>query len=283
MIVGNRLRPAAVIFIIIIVSSFTACAGFNELKPGKQPGSDYEQIGSVSAGITTWNWFFQMSAGERIAALEALAAEKAAIEFGDDVIIVTETADGSWNPASLLMLFSTIGFVEDSSIEVSVWRKRPEPQLPQVLYGYRYAVVPEADYNGDWGFMEVEYRTREQLMTALEESFNKDEFSEESYKRRINRLPDTGKIFITLARKEITNAISRWFTFTCTWNGRTVFRKRGIEDIPYVYGTDRLWWNDMSYNVGPAWNGELLLRIDDSYREEVFNFKVIKEKYIIVD
>ena len=271
------------ILLITISLCLSACAGFDTRPDALPPGADYEKLGTVSASQTNWNWLFLMSADERLSALEKLALNKAESEYGDDIIVVTENADGKWNPASLLMLFNTIGFVEDSTIEMSVWRKRPVPKIEAtpVKYGYRYVVVPAADYKGDWGFMQVEYKTREQLESSLAEQLESGEIDETNYNKRISKLPDTGKIFITLAREEITNAISRWFTFTCTWNGKTIFRKRGVEDIPYVYGTDKLWWNDMSYNVGPAWDGELLLNINDSYRDEVFSFKVIKEKYII--
>lgn len=223
-----------------------------------------------------------MSAEERIEALEQLAEEKARAQYGENIYVVTERISGKWNPASLLMFFSTIGFVEDSEIEASVWKKLPEKAAEEPLvYGYRYIVIPEDDYSGDWGFMQVEYKTRAQLIEILNQSLCSGEITAQTFDHRMERLPDTGKIFITLAREEITNAISRWFTFSCTWNGKTVFKKRGIEDIPYVYGTDKLWWNDMSYNIGPAWDGELLLRIEDSFRDEVFNFKVVKERYVI--
>ena len=261
----------------------SACAGLNLGLNNLPPGSDYERVGTVSAEQTYWNWFYQMNADERLAGLEKAAQKQAEEQFGDDAVIVIEEADGSWSPASLLMLFNTLGFVEDSRVTASVWKRKPEPEIqePPVSYGYRYVVVPEGNYEGEWGFMHVEYKTREQLETVLDGKRDSGEIDNSAYERGISRLPQTGKIFITLAREDITNAISRWFAFTCTWNGKTVFRKRGIEDIPYVYGTDRLWWNDMSYNVGPEWDGELNLRIEDSYRNEVFNFKVIRERYII--
>ncbi|MDC7225593.1 MAG: hypothetical protein PQJ61_02385 [Spirochaetales bacterium] len=272
------LRITTFTITITTILFFASCAGFDNRQGDDSPGADYERIGTVNADLTHWNWFYRLSIDERREALVELAAEKAREQFGYDVIIRTETLEGRWNPKSLLMLLGAIGNVEDSAIEASVWKKRAEPEHE---YGYRYAVIPAADYKGDWGFMQVEYKTREQLIADLDKKLAAGEITEESYNYRLSRLPDTGKIFITLAREEITNAISRWFTFTCTWKGKSIFRKRGIEDIPYVYGTDKLWWNDMSYNVGPAWDGELKLEIYDSFREELFSFRVVKERYTI--
>ncbi len=265
-----------ILTILIIIILLAGCATLPVRKPSEAaPPEGYEKIGTVDAELRTWNWLFMQKSGERLEELKRTATQNAKAEYGEDILLITESTVGKWNPLSLLMVLGAAGFVEDAKIQASVWSPLPKN------YGYRYAVIPEGDYNGDWGFMKVEYRTRDQLIEQMDAKLESGEIKQSSYNLRFKKLPATGKIFITLGRQEIKNAISRWFTFTCTWNGKTVFRKRGIEDIPYVYGTDRLWWNDKAYNVGPAWDGELKLVIEDSYRNEVFNFKVIKQRYVI--
>ncbi len=243
----------------------------------------YEKIGTVEEKAVNWNWFFSPGEAERTNRLEENARKKAEAEYGKDIILRTESVSGSWNPASLLMLFSTLGYVEDAEISISVWKKRPEPEpaAADIHYGIRYVVIPEEDYTTPSEFMIVEYRTREQLEDELYEQLEQGKFSEEDLEKRQARLPETGRVFITLGREDISNAISRWFTFTCTYGDETVFRKTGTEDIPYVYGTDRLWWNDKSYDINLDWDGELVLTAEDSYQHKTYNFRIVRERYII--
>lgn len=275
-------RTTVLFIISLTLILCSGCAGFisNEtnLEPDTFSRDQYEKVGTVDIQTQNWNWFFRSSAEERKQKIEQQLRKTAEAEFEEDIILKTEISSGKWNPASLIMLFSTAGFVEDAYMQASVWKLKNIP-----VYGTRYVVIPEDNYTDERGFMLVEYKTREELEKELLEAYNRDDFDEISMKKRQKRLPETGKIFVTIGREDITNAISRWFSFVCTHNDRTIFRTRGIEDIPYVYGTDKLWWNDMSYNVGPVWDGELDLKIHDSYQNRDFNFKIVKEVYEITE
>ena len=275
----------SILLLTISVITLTGCATLisdaPELSSPELQG--YEKVGNVSADNVYWNWLFQKDAEERRDKLMQTAAEKAAKEYGEEAIILLEKAEGKWSPKSLLMLFSTIGYVEDASLEASVWLPEtpPVPEAPPVKYGIRYVVIPEENYTSDTQFMLVEYKTKDQLETELTTLFKNDKLTEESFFKKKSRLPEVGEIFVTLGREDITNAISRWFTFSCFYNGERIFRYRGTEDIPYVYGTDKLWWNDMSYRVDKEWDGELVFQAEDSYQNRVFNFRIVKERYII--
>ncbi len=243
----------------------------------------YEQVGKISAEKTCWNWLFLKSKEERSTELKDILTEKARNEYGEDAVISLETAEGQWSPASLLMLFSLLGFVEEASMEAAVWKPAPEgePEISPVEYGFRYAVIPDENYADETGFMIVEYKTRDQLVQELSTLFENSDIDENTYKKRQSRLPETGQIFVTLGREEITNAISRWFTFSCVYNDKTLFRKKGTEDIPYVYGTDKFWWNDLNFKVNTEWEGRLRFTVEDNYRNETYYFSIVRERYII--
>lgn len=276
-------------FILILIIFITACTTLEDSAADRdsRPTENYELAGRVNVSTENWNWLFLQSGEELAEKLKKSAEEKAAELYGPEAVIMIEHINGSWNPKSLLMLFNTLGFVENAELEASVWRPAPKkPELapePELKYGIRYRVIPAENYSSPEGFTEVVYKTRQQLETELAEAFSRGDFSEEDYEKKKSRLPETGKIFITLGREDITNAISRWFTFTCTYEDRTVFRKRGTEDIPYVYGTDKLWWNDKSFKIDTAWDSELLLTIKDSYQNKDFDFRIVKERYVITE
>lgn len=268
---------------ILILLSGCASLTDTERLIDREPPAGYERLEDVEAELQSWNWFFRKSGSELAGELEQIAGEKASELYGPEAVVKIEALNSTWNPKSLLMLFNLIGFVEDAEIRASVWLPEipaPEPE-PDPEYGIRYRVIPAENYSSPGGFMDVVYKTRAQLEEELNESFAEGEFSEEDYSRKKSRLPGAGRIFVTLGREDITNAISRWFTFTCTYNGKTIFRKRGTEDIPYVYGTDKLWWNDKSFDLDTDWDNELNLEIADSYQNRIYYFRIVRERYII--
>ena len=242
----------------------------------------YRYAGSIEIEKQYWNWLFLTKRKDRLDELEKLAWKKAAEQYGDDSLITVDDVNGQWNPRSLLMFLDAAGFVEDAGLKASVWLPEEEPPAEaEVEYGIRFRVIPEEDYSSPAGFTNVVYKTREQLETELAAAFAQGDFDEEYYGKKVSRLPESGQIFVTLGREDITNAISRWFTFSCNYKGKTIFRIRGTEDIPYVYGTDRFWWNDKSFKIDFDWEDELLLEINDSYQDKTYNYRIVRERYII--
>ncbi|MBI9108202.1 MAG: hypothetical protein JEZ04_15740 [Spirochaetales bacterium] len=242
--------------------------------------------GEVKSSLTNWNWFFQKSSEERRELLEQKALAEAVRLYGNKAVIKPEIVEGRWNPASLLMLLGVAGFVEDAEITASVWLPAPEisPEPKQAAKtGIRYVVVPAAEYTSSAEFTTVEYKPRETLIEELKASFATGEITEEALKKQLSRLPASGMLFITYGRTELTNAISRWFEFTLLQDGETIFNKRGTEDMPYVYGHDKLWWNDKSYKVNNEWIGSLDLKIEDRFQDKIYKFKIIREEYVITD
>ncbi len=281
-------KQTALILIPILILITASCTSFIT---GEKPSSyslpagpvsdDYEYAGNIDAGLRSWNWLFLKSSEERRSELERQAAELAADKYGDDAKIKTETVTGRWSPFSLVMLLGSLGYVEDAALTASVWLPVPPPPEPVVVepLRIRYRIIPEREYNSDTEFFIIDYRDTEQLQNGLTEELAAGKISASDYQKKQAKLPDVGRLSVTLGRIELSNAISRWFTFTVKHNGITVLRKRGIEDIPYVYGNDKLWWNDLSYDIDSDWEGELQLQIEDSYQEKIYNYTIIKERF----
>jgi len=278
---------------MLAIFSYTGCASLvTENTEGRpilpEPASEIELVlaGEVKVELTSWNWFYQTSEEKRRGHLEQAALTEAAGLFGPEAVIKPESITGRWSPASLLMLFAAAGFVEDAEIIASVWLPAPEKAVepePVVLTGVRYLVVPEDEYTSSTEFTTVQYKPLEELSFDLETAFDAGKISEAELSKRRSRLPKAGTVLITYGRTELTNAISRWFSFTLMHNGEQIFRKRGTEDIPYVYGNDKLWWNDKTYKVEIEWTGSLNLVIEDKFQSKIYNYKIIREEYIISD
>jgi hypothetical protein len=289
-----RLRFFSISIIgILLIFLFTGCASLvtgetagRPVLPVPENETPLDYVGEVKNSLTNWNWFFQSSAEERRALLEQTALAEAVELYGDAAVIKPEVVNSSWNPASLLMLLGAAGFVEDTKITASVWlpasESIPEP-APAARTGIRWVVVPATEYTNSSEFTTVEYKTADQLRDELNEAFAGGKLSETDLAKKHSRLPKAGTVFITYGRTELTNAISRWFNFTLFHNGKQIFKKRGTEDIPYVYGNDKLWWNDMSYKVEQEWTGSLELLIEDKFQNKIYEYKIIREVYIISD
>lgn len=290
---GKLFLPLIIFSIILIL--FSGCASLiSEETPGRQfiPESagdaGLEYAGIVSSELTSWNWFFQSSSEERKAELEKAALTAARKQYGDDAVIKPESSNGNWSPASLLMFFGAAGFVENAELTASVWLPAPPPEPipepePPVNIGIRYRVIPEHEYTSDTEFTTVVYKPLEELAAQLKTDFDSGKLTETQLTKRRSRLPGAGTVFITYGRTELTNAISRWFRFTLTRNGERIFKKRGIEDIPYVYGNDKLWWNDRSYDIDADWTGSLNLIIEDQFQNKFYYYQIVREEYEIPD
>jgi hypothetical protein len=277
-------------FLLLIV--LTGCSSLvtdnyepGRIIPGDELTENYIYVGEVKEEILNWNWLFQSSSAERRMLLEEQAQSKAEELFGKGAVIKPELLSGRWHPASLLMILGAAGFVEESMIEASVWLPAPKTEAPPPEEkpapetAIRYRIIPEADYTLPTEFITVDYKDREMLEAELSLTFSKGEITIEDRKRKQSALPGAGMLYITYGRSELTNAISRWFTITLLEGNKLLLKKRGFEDIPYVYGNDRLWWNDLAYKLNSEWEKELQLIVEDSYQNKTYRFRIIREEY----
>lgn len=281
---GHTIQRLFALLTILSILLLSGCASLvtegaekSRIVSGSQETEGLIYAGEVTAELRSWNWLFKSSPEERRERLEQQALLQAREQFGGEARIKVELISGRMNPLSLLMLFGLAGFVEDTLLEASVWLPAPEPE-PEEEPVPRYRVIPEADYSSPKEFTTVTYKDRSMLEEELRETHAREGFSSKELERRLSDLPAAGMLQITYGRSEITNAISRWFTFTLTHEDAQIFKKRGVEDVPFVYGTDNLWWNELSYKIDEEWDKELQLIIEDNYQEKTYRFRIIKEE-----
>jgi hypothetical protein len=80
-------------------------------------------IGSVSYEKTFWNVLFLKSVDKRREFLLEQATKEAEKKYGNNIELTNIEYEGNWSPASILLYFSMLGFVENASITADVIQK----------------------------------------------------------------------------------------------------------------------------------------------------------------
>ncbi|MBI9102901.1 MAG: hypothetical protein JEY99_10830 [Spirochaetales bacterium] len=292
----NKLKYFTGFFIIIalLTGCTTITNGSPEAKKFAKGG--YEEKGRIEINEQGWNWFFRKAENLDPTYLKHSALLAARDKYGEDAEILIETQVESWNPLSLVMLLNSLGWVEDTFLTASVWvplpppvveppplppepEKEPEPVIKQLIRR-SYKVVPEAEYVLDSEFTKVVYRPAEAIESILKLQLDMHEISSEEWEERTEKVPAGGRILISLGRTDLENAISRWFRYSLFQGDTRLFRRRGLEDIPYVPGNDKLWWNDVDLDIKQEWESPLTFIIEDQYQEKTYAYQIIREEWI---
>lgn len=77
-------------------------------------------IGKVEAKKTYWHVLFIGNPDEHRAELRKIASKRAKEIYGMESKLINEIFTGNWNPLSILLYFSMLGFVEDAQINADV-------------------------------------------------------------------------------------------------------------------------------------------------------------------
>jgi hypothetical protein len=173
-----------------------------------------------------------------------------------------------------------LGFVEDARLTASVFlpgpaESEPDPELTPIRY--RYEVIPEEEYHSSREYTEVVFRTREMLEAEIDAALAEGIISPDDAREQRDDLPPGGAIRVSLGRSEINNAISKWFTFTLRVDQRQIFSRRGREDIPYVPGGDKLWWNEIYLPLEEELTPPYELEVRDRFQNTVYRFTVVRQ------
>ncbi len=251
---------------------------------------EWEKVGMVSTSSRGWNWLFKQDPVLSRGTMERETEKEARRVFGETAEIRIEYMEGRWHPLSLLMFLDLLGFVEETTLYVSVWIpaspvpesppvEKEEPTLPEKEKIIVYSVHPLDNYILGSEFTRVEYRSAEMLQASLDRTFEEGEINRDEWEEQTGELPPGGRIGISLGRTELDNAISKWFSFTLMEGNDRIFRKKGVEDIPYVPGSDKLWWNDISFDIKTEWVSPLTFTIYDEYQSSEYEFQILREEY----
>lgn len=111
-----------------IVSKVTAADNINVTtfsgyvyRDPNMPLPEYKnKLGEVTAKQKTWNLLFTKSVEKRRKDLYDLATKKAIEQYGSNILLANIRYEGTWNPLSLVLYFSLLGFVEDAKITADV-------------------------------------------------------------------------------------------------------------------------------------------------------------------
>ena len=268
---------------LLLILLLPGCVSLPPTSPEPPLRNAWEKAGEVEIKRRFWNWFFQPSREVRRELLFGEARRRARELYGVEAEILVEELRGSWHPLSLAMGADLLGFVEEGDLKASVGVPAPPPppaakppvEQPRKIT-YRYPVHPAAPYDSRREYTRVEFKSRLMMEQELRELQERGEVSGEDMEERIAELSPGGAVCVSLGRSEIENAISKWFTFTLTKGDEVLFSRRGEEDIPYVPGSDKLWWNDLVLPVRSAEEPPFELEISDRFQDKVYRFTIFK-------
>ena len=265
--------------------------------PGETPlpwetgSGDWEYAGTVTVQNRSWNWLFRSPPESRLGLMEEAAAGKARELYGPGAIALTRTVGSRWHPLSLLMLLDLLGFVEDSALTARVWipvaapppPSAPIPEEKKLRQIITYRVESRENYTAAGQFTLVEYQSAGDLLAQLDDERDRGELSPGKYQEKRGEIPAGGLLIVSLGRKVLENAISRWFQFTLTEGSMRLFQKNGVEDIPFVPGKDQLWWNVLKLEIREEWTSPLDFTIQDTYLNQLYHFRIIKDTREVSD
>jgi len=278
----NKLKP--VFTSLVIITLLSSCLTMPGSSSSPQEGWDL--VGEVVVERQFWNLFFQPSPSIRQELLKAEAQNDARKAFGNEAVIEVIKIDSQWNPMSLLLVADLIGFVEDTILTAAVYlptppvtaepEPEPEPEPEKVII-YHYPVSPEEGYTDSTEYTIVDFMTKEMMIQDINQLHEEGVLSENDRDEKLAELHPGGAVYVSVGRKDIDNAISKWFQFRLTKDGSEIFTKRGVEDIPYVPGSDKLWWNEILLPIKTDEAPPFEFTIVDSFQESTYVFSITKE------
>ncbi len=154
----------------------------------------------------------------------------------------------------ILKIFSLLLLVSSAACRTAEPVLAPEsPPLQQeaeipAVKAVSYTVEPALPYRDNFGYISVEYKTREELWESARNLLDRKASSADEYERALSRLPLYGKLVINIGRQDLMHANTRWYTYSAfsilpSGEKKQMFSIRGKEGIPNVKGRDGNWWN----------------------------------------
>lgn len=95
-------------------------SGYEYYDPNSPVPEYGKKLGQVTEEKRVWNVLFLKSVEERRQVLLDLATQQAIEKYGNDIALANVRYDGTWNPLSILLYFSMLGFVENETITADV-------------------------------------------------------------------------------------------------------------------------------------------------------------------
>lgn len=269
--------------IALVLLFLSGCATIPPTPEELGSRAGWHRVGEVRVEERGWNWFFSPGWEVRRAEIIRMLEQRAVAMYGEDAEIQIVEMEGRWNPLSLLMVVGAAGIVEDVKAVASVWLPveeipRPEPEVEVEERFYRVVVQPYGNYNSSSEYTRVGYKTQKMLERELSEEYDRGELSAEEFEERLQTLPSGGALMVSLGRTEMFNVISKWFTFSLLQGEEVLVSMDGWDDIPYIPGSDSLWWNELVLPMEVYLEPPFEFHIVDRFQNKSYTFSISLEE-----
>lgn len=278
---------ARVILIAAATLSATGCmtTGWTDGSRVQESG-EYEKAGEIAIEKRVWNMLFLKSAEERRMVLLSAAEEEAKKVYGDEAILANLGLRSEWSPYSLLLGLNLFGFVEDSTLHADVLLPVPPPPLepapePEKTIRITYPILPQARYEDRFGYIGLEYLTREEVLAKIKTRLDKRGADSDDYQREYGKVPEGGHLIINIGRSDLMHANTRWYFYTVAKDGETRIERGGVEGIPNIKGRDGNWWNVVTVPLKFLVEETIEVKIRDTMEELEYTFAVNRHEEIL--
>ncbi len=283
--------------IAMVALGFSGCMTTGwEASPSPIPGTGYEKAGSVSVSMKIWNLLFVKTPADRRLELLTEAEQQVKEEYGDDAVVVNHRFDSRWSPNSLLLIFDLIGFVEEGWLHADVLlpipppepspgptpdpEPEPEPE-PEKIVEISFPVRPRERFTDKFGYIGVEYRTKEELADRAKARLDKRKATALEYESEYAKIPQGGLVVVNIGRQDLMHANTLWYSYTVESGTELIASKRGKEGIPNVKGRDGNWWNIVTIPLDKPILDTITIQITDSKAELTYEFSVVRLERIM--
>ncbi len=249
--------------------------------------ADLERVGGVELEEESWNLLFRETPEARVETLVALAEHEAKQRYGSGATLGTIRVRYQWNPLSLLMLFGSLGAVEDGSVEAVVYRPAPppppEPAPVEKAMEIRYPIDPDDRYREKNGYIGIEYRRPEEIAKELQKKHEEGTYTAEELDEELSEIPGGGVILVHIGRQDLLHANTRWYSYLVEDPDSVRIEREGEEGIPNVRGRDGNWWNVVELPLEEPIDTKVDVAVFDNRARSEYHFTIRREENALVN
>jgi len=253
--------------------------------------AEYTEAGSVTVRALVWNVLFLRSPEERAARLLEAAEKKAIEEYGPEAILANLDLVSRWSPYSLILGLDLLGFAEDAALTADVLMPAPSPpapppptpvpEQPEREVRVCYPIFPRERYDDRYGYIALEYLTKPEVHEEIQSRLEKRGARPEEYEKEYAKVPPGGHIVVSIGRRDLMHANTRWYDYTVKSGDTIIIKKKGDEGIPNIKGRDGNWWNEVVIPLGSVIENSVEVQVNDTMANVLYVFTVTKVEEVV--
>ena len=148
-------------------------------------------------------------------------------------------------------------------------------EKPQTVI--KFHVEPSQFYKDEYGYIGIEYRTKEEIWERRKPLLAARNLSQTEYDRIQNSIPKDGMIYVHIGRQDLMHANTRYYSFRGDKDNRGIFMIHGREGIPNLRSVDRNWWNIVEVPLRENIDDVINVVVTDKKINREFSFKIQKD------